>query len=173
MKPDYDENEDMMQSESPKMCTTSGRPVDVVRAEQTETTGQHKDYIVLCDKKRAKGFVRPYRDKYIHSGRSICAKTRYVKPGMLGGPRDVCALPFDHEGECEGPTYNVTQAEQSRLLESHRKGGCGTETIMGRALSETYARDPSFYGATFCCQCNRHLPVGEFVWSADSETVGS
>jgi hypothetical protein len=22
---------------------------------------------------------------------------------------------------------------------------------MGRALSETYARDPKFYGATFCC----------------------
>jgi hypothetical protein len=54
-----------------------------------------------------------------------------------------------------------------------RVGGCGTVTTMGRALSETYARDPKFYGATFCCGCNRHLPVGEFVWTADGEQVGS
>lgn len=54
-----------------------------------------------------------------------------------------------------------------------REGGCGSVTTMGRALSETYARDPSFYGATFCVQCNRHLPVAEFIWTADGERVGS
>lgn len=44
---------------------------------------------------------------------------------------------------------------------------CGTITYMGAALAETYAREPTFYGATFCCGCNTHLPVGEhgeFVW---------
>jgi hypothetical protein len=30
---------------------------------------------------------------------------------------------------------------------------CGAETTMGSALSETYARDPKFYGGTFCCRC--------------------
>lgn len=50
------------------LCTTSGRPVDVVRAEQTETEGQHKDYVVLCETERQKGFVRPLRNKYIHVG---------------------------------------------------------------------------------------------------------
>lgn len=54
-----------------------------------------------------------------------------------------------------------------------RVGGCNTVTTMGRALSETYARDPSFYGATFCCSCNKHLPVAEFVWTADGQQVGS
>jgi len=44
---------------------------------------------------------------------------------------------------------------------------------MGRALSETYARDPTFYGATFCVHCNKHLPVAEFVWTADGLQVGS
>jgi len=101
-----------------KLCTTDGRSVAEARASQTNETGQHPSYIVLCDEERAKGFVRPYRDRYQH----------------------------------------LT---------------CGTVTTMGRALSETYARDPSFYGATFCVACNRHLPVGEFVWTADGDTVGS
>lgn len=50
---------------------------------------------------------------------------------------------------------------------------CGSVTTMGRALSETYARDPKFYGATFCVSCNRHLPVAEFVWTADGQVLGS
>lgn len=46
-------------------------------------------------------------------------------------------------------------------------GGCGVVTHMNRALSETYARDPHFYGATYCCGCRMHRPVGvsgEFYW---------
>jgi hypothetical protein len=100
------------------LCTTDGRPVAEARASQTNDTGQHPSYIVLCDTERAKGFVRPYRDAYKHTT-------------------------------------------------------CGTVTTMGRALSETYARDPTFYGATFCVRCNRHLPVAEFVWTADGQQVGS
>ena len=49
---------------------------------------------------------------------------------------------------------------------------CGTATIIVRAIAETYARDPSYYGATFCCGCRDHFPVGEFKWN-DGETVGS
>ena len=102
----------------PKICTTNGQPVEEVRRNQTNETGQHDGYIVLCPDERAKGFVRPYRDAYKH-------KT------------------------------------------------CGTVTTMGRSLSETYARDPKFYGATFCCECNRHLPVVEFTWTTDGQQVGS
>ncbi len=129
-----------MDDEQPKLCTTNGEPVAKVRAEQTETTGQHKSYIVLCPDERAKGFVRPYRDAYKHVGRLV-------------------------EGEIiDG---GVTDRGPSRV------GGCGTVTTMGRALSETYARDPSFYSATFCVNCNKHLPVAEFIWTADGERVGS
>lgn len=49
-------------------------------------------------------------------------------------------------------------------------GGCGVETRMGIALSETYARQPSFYGATYCVGCRTHRPVGEngeFFWTRD------
>lgn len=165
-----DENEAL---EEPKTCTTSGRPVDVVRAEQTESTGQHKDYVVLCPDERAKGFIRPVRNKYVHVGRSVCGEIVHREEGKLGGSRDICGRPFEHEGDHDGPFFTVTQPEHAKILEKHRKGGCGVETVMGGALSETYARDPKFYGKTFCVGCNQHLPVGEFVWSQDGEVVGS
>lgn len=44
---------------------------------------------------------------------------------------------------------------------------CGAVTRMDRKIAETYARDPSYYGRTFCVSCKEHLPVGaegEFVW---------
>ena len=51
---------------------------------------------------------------------------------------------------------------------------CGAITTMSQILAETYARDPSFYGATFCTRCSMHKPVSEFEWDDDSgEKVGS
>lgn len=44
---------------------------------------------------------------------------------------------------------------------------CGRITTMGLAIAETYARDPKFYGATYCAHCGQHRPVGEhgeFRW---------
>lgn len=44
---------------------------------------------------------------------------------------------------------------------------CGTITTMGQAIAETYARDPGFYGATYCAHCGQHRPIGvdgEFYW---------
>ena len=49
---------------------------------------------------------------------------------------------------------------------------CGTETKMNIEIAETYARDPKFYGATYCLHCSKHLPVSEFKWF-NGETVGS
>lgn len=54
----------------------------------------------------------------------------------------------------------------------HRKG-CGARTTMGLALCETYARQPDFYGSTYCTGCSMHRPVGEFVWVEDGAVVGS
>jgi len=51
---------------------------------------------------------------------------------------------------------------------------CGSTTTMATALAETYARDPGFYGATFCAHCMSHFPVEQFRWmDGTSETVGS
>ena len=53
---------------------------------------------------------------------------------------------------------------------------CGTETRMGLALAETYARQPTMYGATYCVSCQMHRPVGkdgEFIWIDDHMKVGT
>lgn len=61
---------------------------------------------------------------------------------------------------------------------------CGAVTTMGLALCETYARDPKFYGGTFCCNCGTHFRLQEFnrdtgqtewqfEWYPDGDPVGS
>lgn len=56
---------------------------------------------------------------------------------------------------------------------SYLHATCGVVTTMGTAIAETYARDPHFYGATYCVQCARHLPVAEFTWVDDGTVVGT
>lgn len=48
----------------------------------------------------------------------------------------------------------------------------GVATSIGLAIAKTYARDPKFYGGTYCLGCRKHLPVGEFRWD-DGQVVGS
>jgi hypothetical protein len=53
---------------------------------------------------------------------------------------------------------------------------CGGLTSMAQGIAETYARDPGFYGSTYCVHCRMHRPVGEhgeFVWDGTGEKVGS
>lgn len=52
-------------SDKPKTCLTDGSPVTPDHRELKEN-GQQKGYVVLCPDERAKGYVRPYRDSYIH-----------------------------------------------------------------------------------------------------------
>lgn len=42
--------------------------------------------------------------------------------------------------------------------------GCGAVTTMTLGIAETYARDPKFYGSTYCTRCRMHRPVSEFEW---------
>jgi hypothetical protein len=68
------------------------------------------------------------------------------------------------------------------LRHAYRHLKCGSVTKMGQVLSETYARDPHFYGGTFCCACGTHFSLREvkdgvrawaFLWEPDGEPVGS
>lgn len=64
--------------------------------------------------------------------------------------------------------------EPVRLSYIHQK--CGGVTTMGRAIAETYARNPFFYSGTFCVHCGAHFPVGEdgeFVWDGTDQKVGT
>lgn len=142
----------------------------------TEPIPQHEVYLVLSEEERAKGFVRPVRTSYQHAG----------PVGPSGPLRDLTA----EESEMfSAGKYAKFEAYSSDLQDGVRRstgkfwrqdqldavvsGGCGTVTTMGRELAETYAREPKFYGATYCCGCQKHLPVGEFRWENDGEVVGS
>ena len=50
---------------------------------------------------------------------------------------------------------------------------CGTDTTIGLALAETYARDPKFYRGTFCVHCKMHYPLDQFVWQGTDEGLGT
>ena len=56
-----------------KRCLTDGGPVTDEALEHKEN-GQQKDYVVLCPEEREKGFIRPYRDTYIHNKCGIATK---------------------------------------------------------------------------------------------------
>jgi hypothetical protein len=57
--------------------------------------------------------------------------------------------------------------------DEYQHQACGGVTKMGFTLSATYARDPKFYGSTYCVHCRMHKPVGEFTWTKDGAVVGS
>lgn len=86
---------------------------------------------------------------------------------------------IDTEPVEQAKAYLVLSAEERAkgfvrpVRYAYRHEKCGAVTTMGGALSETYARDPKFYGATYCTTCNMHKPVDEFVWTDDGERVGS
>lgn len=45
---------------------TDGSPVTPDHREIDPATGQQKGYVVLSEEERAKGFIRPVRQKYVH-----------------------------------------------------------------------------------------------------------
>ena len=59
------------------------------------------------------------------------------------------------------------------IRRSYIHTSCGATTRMSDQIAETYARDPKFYGSTYCVRCQKHLPVSEFMWVPDSSVVGS
>ncbi len=50
----------------PKTTLTDGSPVSPDHREINPATGQQKAYVVLSEDERAKGFVRPVRNAYLH-----------------------------------------------------------------------------------------------------------
>ena len=87
---------------------------------------------------------------------------------------------IDETGQQRG--YVVLSAEERakgfcrpvRRTYTHLK--CGTDTTMGQAIAETYARSPTYYSGTFCPHRRTHEPVGpdgEFVWKGTTEKVGT
>lgn len=145
----------------------------------TKPVSQNACYLVLSDEERAKGFVRPVRDSYIHVGppgprfptraltdeeRSRFTDREDTNPYIVFEP-----WPKDFKPGSIGRFWTQTQLDAIN-------NGCGAITTMAREIAETYARDPHFYGATYCARCMMHRPVGvggEFIWTNTNERVGA
>ena len=163
----------MADPQDPRVTTTKGPPAEGTQAGPApepinQETGQHGSYWVLTEEERAKGFVAPVRRSYIHKGirpknptRPLTEEEiqRYAKYGYVVYE----AYP---DAEKTGTTGRFWTQEQLH-------GGCNGLTTMGLAIAETYARDPKFYGATFCVHCKKHFPVQEFVWEGTDIAVGT
>lgn len=132
---------------------------------------QHEVYLVLSEDERARGFVRPLRRSYIHVGPAGPRfATRELDAEQRSGHLDETYVAFEPYPEEMAPAIGRYWSQAQ--LDAVGKG-CGSETTMGLALCETYAREPHFYGATYCCSCAKHLPVAEFTWAEDGQRVGT
>jgi len=49
--------------------------------------------------------------------------------------------------------------------------GCKQSTKMVGDLPESVARDPEWYGRTFCVACGKHVPVEEVEWKDGEDWV--
>lgn len=140
-----------------------------------EETGKQCDvYLVLSEEERAKGFVRPVRQKYQHIGKRLKARGE-IKPltaeERLKHPGYVAIDWFDCLGNRAGSYLRQTEVDaiaSGRLID-----GCGCVTTMAVAIAETYARNPKFYNATWCACCGRHVNLDECVWEDTDQIVGS
>lgn len=138
--------------------TTDPNDPRLTRGVDKDPVPQAEVYLVLSEEERAKGFVRPLRRSYVHTGERPKYPIRPLtteEQERFGGEGYVAFEPYPPE---EAPRTGRfwTQAQFS--------SGCGTETSMSLPIAETYARSPGFYGSTYCCGCQKHLPVAEFRW---------
>lgn len=127
-------------------------------------------YLVLSKDERAKGFVRPVRRSYEHVG----TKPKYPLRDLTDEEHER----YDRFGYVKYEKYPDSDDSVTGKFWTNKTliSGCGGVTTMGVALAETYARNPSFYGATYCSICGDHFPVGEqgeFVWDGTNERVGT
>ena len=100
--------------------------------------------------------------------------------GLTSDPTDprIARGPPDTEPRPQEEMYLVLSEEERAkgfvrpLRDVYRHKICGTTTTMALPMAETYAREPHFYGATYCVRCQMHRAVSEFAW-LDGSAVGS
>ncbi len=133
---------------------------------------QHDTYLVLSDVERGKGFVRPLRRSYTHVGaQGPTHELRKLTIDEHERYDQYHYIRYEAYPESESPILGRFWTQKD--LENVGRA-CGSTTTMGRELAETYARDPKFYGQTYCAYCQKHRPVTEFVWAGTTnDRVGS
>lgn len=106
-------------------------------------------------------FVRPVRYSYCHVGIRPKYPTRELTEEENRRYFGFDYVLYEIYPESEAPITGKFWTKKQL------NSGCNSVTSMPTRLAETYARNPSFYGRTFCCGCGDYYPVGErgeFVW---------
>jgi len=90
------------------------------------------------------------------------------KPPRSGMENALAPAPKKEDGQHEA-YWILSEKERAKgfvrpVRKKYQHTVCGGITTMGDAIAETYARDPKYYGSTFCCDCGKHFLVKEFVW---------
>lgn len=134
---------------------------------ELKPNGQQKDYVVLTEEERAKGFVRPVRTSYIHIGERPKYPLRDLTTEEQEIHKDSKYLKYEEYPKSESPLCGKFWTEKQL------SSGCGYETVMNYEIAETYARNPAFYGSTYCVGCAFHYPLNQFRWSGSDQLVGS
>jgi hypothetical protein len=86
-------------------------------------------------------------------------------------------LSFDYgdkkaNGQYENYPSQTSGEYVAPIRNSYIHGKCGVKTLMATKFAETYAKNPKYYGSTFCCGCGEHLPVSQFTWAVDGIRIG-
>jgi hypothetical protein len=97
--------------------------------------------------------------------------------GLTTDPQDPNLAKIEADGQ-QASYLVLSEEERAKgfvrpVRRSYVHESCGSVTVMGQALAETYARDPKFYGGTYCATCGTHFPVAEFTWDGTTERLGS
>lgn len=131
--------------------------------------GMHKDYWILSDEGRAKKRIRPLRFNYTHVGKRSKYPLRDLTAEEKERYHSSNYVRFEEYPESESPVTGRFWTQEAL----DKQGACGASTRMHERFAETYAVNPTFYGATFCSTCGEHFPVSEFVWDDTDVLVGS
>jgi len=141
-----------------------------------ESVPQNEVYLVLSEEERAKGFIRPVRKSYVHIGHKVELEGGEIKPltkKQLERYKDYNYAAYLKYPKERSPLVGRFLSKEEAENIGKYVGGCGATTTMNEIIAETYARNPKFYGSTYCISCQKHLPVEEFVWVGTNEKVGS
>ena len=93
--------------------------------------------------------------------------------GLTTDPTDACLDEIEPSGQQK--CYLVLSDEEIArgyvrpVRQSYIHLACGGVTTMDMKIAQTYARDPDFYGGTFCVACGDHFVLRDARVEAKSE----
>jgi hypothetical protein len=94
-------------------------------------------------------------------------------PGLWDAPapKPIDPKTGQHEAYYVLPASDRAEGFVRPIRKQYLHTVCGALTSMSGPIAETFAKNPSYYGSTFCIKCKTHLPVEEFVWDGTGPAV--